>query len=105
MPIQEERCGECGRQQNTCPECGGTHVTPFEPNAPLSPTKNVKTWIAEAEDGDEATFTHVCWDCPWEEDRTIRVEVSETLPSSEETLEGNPEPEQVLDENSTAEDL
>lgn len=73
--MERSRCSECGVSHLTCPDCGGTHVTPLEPEAELSPTTSVSEWLLSLDDDAEATFTDVCWTCGWEQTKTVRVAV------------------------------
>jgi hypothetical protein len=75
-PFAEEECGECGKTEEVCPDCGERFVTPLEPESGRV-SKGLRRWVQEADDGDTRTFTNLCWKCGWEDRRTITVEVEE----------------------------
>lgn len=70
-----ERCSECGVMHETCPDCGSHNVTPLEPPSSLPPTESVEEFVQSVDETAEATFTNLCWDCGWEEQRTVSVSV------------------------------
>lgn len=75
MALEKEQCDGCGTTRTVCPECGSTHVTPYEPADPRMPlTMSVMGFIRQADPGDSATFEHVCWSCGWDEQWTISVD-------------------------------
>jgi len=73
--LENKKCGECGENHDVCPDCGSHMVTPLEPQKPLRATTNVNTFVMEADDGDSAKFTNICWDCGWQETRTVTITI------------------------------
>jgi len=69
MPLEKDRCDECSDQRTVCPECGGTFVTPRDNPGLPSPND-----IVDYGDEGEAEYTHVCWDCGWDETVTVKIE-------------------------------
>lgn len=69
MPVEKSRCGECGEQENACPECGSNKVTPLD-----NPQTPKPTTVAIYGGRKEETYTNVCWDCGWTEEVTVTFE-------------------------------
>lgn len=69
MPVEKTECGGCGKQENTCPDCGSNMVTPLD-----NPQKRKPTTVAMYGGPEEETYTNVCWDCGWTEEVTVTFE-------------------------------
>lgn len=59
-----------------CPECGGDSVT-LDPDSGSILGDPIVSTIYHLDDGDEFNVTSFCWDCGWEETKTVFVEVAE----------------------------
>lgn len=73
--MDSERCGECGTSHLVCPECKGTHVTPLEPESKLRPTTSLQEWARSLDEDGEYTFTDICWDCGWSQDKHVAITI------------------------------
>lgn len=71
MPLEKDRCPCCNEKQIRCPECGSKKVTPRDNLYQETPTKIVN--FGGEEEG-EITYNHVCWECGWDEEVTIKIE-------------------------------
>jgi hypothetical protein len=79
MPLQTSSCGECGRSESVCPECGSSHVSPrvavhVEAQAVLGQV----THILDHTPIEQFETAHVCWNCGWEEQLTVTIEREQT---------------------------
>lgn len=74
MPLEKSQCDECGTNQLQCPECGSNHVTPQDDMYKPSADRVVNLGLDE---GCEIIYTHVCWNCGWEEKVTVTISRSE----------------------------
>lgn len=72
MPIKKEKCtdGRCTESHYVCPECGDGHVTPMDNHPQPSPNSVVKYGH---EDEERMSWTHVCWDCGWQEEVIVEI--------------------------------
>lgn len=82
MPVQEVWCDGCERTRTECPDCGSTKVTLREGLYTPAP-QDVIDYGLGLEDGESIEYTHVCWNCGWEETVEMTVERTEH-PTGEE---------------------
>lgn len=74
MPLDRQACDCCARTNIVCPECESTHVTARDDIHKLDPNSVVDYGFGEKPDTRELEYTHVCWDCGWSEDVTVKIE-------------------------------
>jgi len=70
MPLDQSYCDGCGGWEMQCPECNGTHVTPRD--TPYIPSPNQVVNLGH-EHEHRLEYTHVCWDCGWQETVILTV--------------------------------
>lgn len=75
MPLKTTSCGECGRSETVCPDCGSAHVTPREAlHVEEQAVLGKVTHILDHTPIEQFEAAHVCWNCGWEEQITVTIE-------------------------------
>lgn len=74
MPPNKDNCPECGRSHAVCPDCGeaAVSVDAVTPDwGSLTPDFN--DFAVYGETGEELEYKIVCWECGFEENRTVKI--------------------------------
>jgi len=69
-----------------CPDCGSTKIT-SEVGPEQATGTNLETAIFSADEGSSVQVVHQCWNCGWEETRTVTVDEVTVKHGDKEVIE------------------
>lgn len=86
-----------------CPACGGPVTLEVGPDRlPSTPLSDA---VLDAAEDERLDVVRTCWDCGWQEERQLRVEVIETTAGDAEAIERARLLEEITDELAAIEAL